>query len=583
MTAHYHRHARYAPPANQGHKTSPRFNAWRFAAMILGVAGGLTLWSGASIAQDGRTEGAGGARKIESDLKFPDVKFMDSAALQDFYTARRNEPYWMRGRNDTRRAEEMKQLIAESWTHGLNPQSYHLDEITALLADPRGENGQRLELLLTDAAMRYARDLGGMRVDVGALGLKTKYWRHPPSAPAIAQNFAQSRDIPALLRAAGPHHQLYKKMQDEMRRLYAEGAQYDHLLPLDFGGGLFRPGQSHRDVPKLRAYMKVTYNPARGPATYYDDTLASAVMDFQYRHSLSPDGIIGPSTLDVINRSAQGKMRQLVANMERLRWIDHTMPGRYMMVNIPSQRLWAVEDGKVVLDMKVIVGLPSRQTKQFVTEVTGVRFNPTWTVPLNLKMADFLPKLIEDPGYLHDKGIQISQDGMSIDPYAIDWATVTRQEMNTLRFTQRPGDHNALGRIRILMPSDYDIYLHDTNHPEYFGNVNRALSSGCVRMADPQAVADFILQGNGNWSRDRMSAIIENGRMTEIMAENRFPVYLLYQSVWLDEEGGLVYGPDIYRQDKMLIDMLARANAYALPRIATMAQTEAPSRLAARE
>lgn len=509
-----------------------------------------------------------------------DVKLMDAQALRSFYEARGNELYWTRSHQDLKRAQDMRALIEQSWTHGLNPEKYHLSQISNLMEDPRGEGRHKLEMLLSDAAMRYARDMSGMRVDAGKMGLRSKYWRQSLTGMEIAQGLSRARDIPVALRNMAPQGELYKKMQAEMVRLSHEEARFDNILPINFGGGLFRPGQSHPDVSKLRAYIGLAYNPLRGPENYYDDSLASAVMDFQYQHNLSPDAIIGPATLTIINRSHKDKMRQLVANLERARWLDDVQPDRYIMVNIPSHRLWAVEKGKIVLDMKVIVGLPTRQTKQFKTEITGVRFNPTWTVPLSLKMADFKPKLIEDPGYLHDKGIQVYQDGRTLDPYAIDWANITHREMNMLRFTQKPGDHNALGRIRILMPSDYDIYLHDTNHPEFFENVNRALSSGCIRMAQPEQVAHFILQDNPDWSDERMKAIIERGRMTEVAAVRPFPVYIIYQSVWLDERGDLVYGPDIYKQDQKLIEELARTRNYALPQAASYAGA-GPSKTAA--
>ncbi|MBU0799401.1 MAG: L,D-transpeptidase family protein, partial [Alphaproteobacteria bacterium] len=376
----------------------------------------------------------------------------------------------------------------------------------------------------------------------------------------------QSKDIPATLRALAPRGELYRKLQAALAEQSMEAAKYDHLLPLKFGGAyMFKPGQSHKDVPKMREFLKVEYNPERGPENYYDDNLASVVMDFQRERNLEPDGIIGPETMRVMNKSHEDTMKQIVANLERLRWLDEERPDRYIMVNIPSQRLWAIENGNVAVEMNVIVGLPSRQTKQFKTEVTGVRFNPTWTVPLSLKMADFKPKLVNNPGYLHEKGIQVYQNGRTLDPYAIDWANVNWKEMNTLRFTQKPGDHNALGKVRILMPSDYDIYLHDTNHPEFFEKTQRALSSGCVRMSDPEAVARFILKHNADWSDEKMKELIDRGKLVEVQSERPFPVYIVYQSIWLDEAGTLVYGPDIYNQDQKLTDLLARAGGYALP------------------
>lgn len=495
-----------------------------------------------------------------------DVRFMDKAAVEAFYEARKNEPYWLKNAGDVKRAREFVALIEESWSHGLNPDRYHRKEIAALIEQPRAETRQKLEMLLTDAAMRYAHDMSGMRVDAGALGLRSKYFRQPMKGVQLAAALAGARDVTAYLKEIAPRSELYVKMQAALAESVAEGAKYDHLLPLNFGGvSMFKPGQSHPQVKKLREYLGLAHDPQFGPENFYDDRLAAAVMNFQRERSLEPDGIIGPATMGVMNRSHKDKINQLVANLERMRWLEQTPPDKYIMVNIPSQRLWAIEKGRVVEEMNVIVGMPSRQTKQFTADATGVRFNPTWTVPLGLKMADFKPKLIRNPGYLHEKAISVSRDGRSIDPHSVDWANVSAREMNQMRFVQRPGNHNALGKIRILMPSDYDIYLHDTNSPEFFERTQRTLSSGCVRMSNPEAVARFILKDNADWSDAKMKELIERGRLVEVQAEKPFPIYIVYQSIWLDDAGKLVFGPDVYGQDKKLGDMLARNNGFAIP------------------
>lgn len=501
------------------------------------------------------------------------IRFMDKAAMQSFYTARKNDSYWLSGWNDTRKAKELLALLDKAWTHGLNQEQYHtkelhkmLDEGTSLSAADK----ERLELLLTDAAMRYAHDMSGMRVNAGDLGLKSKFWRQPLTGMQIAASFAQSNDITAQLKDMAPRSELYRKMQDELLNQAREAKKTDSLLPLGFGGvSVFKPGQSSKDVPKLRQLLEVQYDPSNGPETYYDDNLAGAVMNFQRERNLEPDGIIGPSTLSVLNRSHRQAMEQIVANLERLRWLENDTPDRYIMVNIPSQRLWAIENGRVAAEMDVVVGLPTRQTKQFRTEVTGVRFNPTWTVPLNLKMQDFKPKLVRNPSYLSDTGISLikgsGSDARTIDPHSVDWANVSWKEMNQMRFVQKPGEHNALGQIRVLMPSDYDIYMHDTNHPEFFKKTQRTYSSGCIRLSEPEKVARFILKDNEGWSDAKMQELIDSGKLRDIPTEHPFPVYIVYQSIWLDDQGGLVFGPDVYKQDQKLIEALRRQSAYRLP------------------
>ena len=194
-------------------------------------------------------------------------------------------------------------------------------------------------------------------------------------------------------------------------------------------------------------------------------------------------------------------------------------------------------------------------------KITGVRYNPTWTVPKTIKKEDFLPLLQKDPYALTQKGIDIKgrgEDGnfVSIDPTLVDWSTVNEDGLKQYRMVQGPGPTNPLGTIRILMPNQYNIYLHDTSSPEYFRSSDRNVSSGCVRIKDPKAVADFILKDNSNWDPEFTKRMLTRGKMTDIAAQNKIPVYLLYLTVWINEDGSLTYGPDSYNWDSLLVSVL---------------------------
>ncbi|MCB9991299.1 MAG: L,D-transpeptidase family protein [Rhodospirillales bacterium] len=512
---------------------------------------------------------------FQSGLDAGDVKnglaeigFDSTAALDALYTSRNYHPIWVDGR-DLSQAEEALGVFESSWTHGLNPQQYHVREIRSLIEQPVVDEKAKLELLLSDAAIRYGRDLSGMRFDPARINQKSEYWRTPLTAEQVAQKFEGRGNPVDTLKSLEPNTKLYRALQEELVRLTKEQNVYDHVLPMNFGGDHhFKPGERHKGVAALRTRLSVDGKEGADPSLYDDDT-ASAVMAFQRDHNLKIDGIIGPQTLALLNRGKKEQMEQIVANLERLRWLDQDRPDRYILVNIPQQLLWAIDGGKVAHEMKVVVGQPSRKTMEFKAEVTGVRFNPKWTVPLRLKMEDFLPKLREDPSYLAQKGIEVikgyGDNAVTFDPEAIDWNTVTRRDMNEVRFVQSSGNHNALGRIRVLMPNVYNIYMHDTNHRELFGREQRALSSGCVRLSEPEKIADFILGHNENWSEERRSSLISAGRTVEVMADKPFPVYIIYQSIWQDDQGRLVFGPDVYKRDKALISVLANIDGYSLP------------------
>lgn len=495
-----------------------------------------------------------------------DIKLSDRDAILNHYKSTGDKPLWLgRGRTDEARA--VLGLLEESWTHGLNPEKYHVGEIRALLDEgsPVNERQARLELLLTDAVVRYGRDVSGIRINPAPLGVRASFWQQPFESESILLKILEAKSPVDALRDLEPKGQLYKALRAEMARLNTEKNSYDHLLPMGFGDRLFKPGSTHKDVVALRARLGLAHNPDFGPETFYDDSLAAAVMAFQKTHNLKADGVIGPKTRSLLNRTNRDRMEQIVANLERMRWLDREKPERFILVNIPSQRLWAIDRGKIVHEMPVVVGQPSRQTKIFKAEIKGIRFNPTWTVPPGIKVKDMLPKLQADPYALNQKGIGLYQNGRSVDPASIDWANISRSELMGIRMVQGSGSHNALGHIRVLMPNDYDIYLHDTNHRELFANDERTLSSGCIRLSEPEKIASFVLSRNPDWSEGKMRERIDSGRTSEVSAAEPFPVYIVYQSVWLGEGGELVYGPDVYGQDRKLIDMLAAAKSYYLP------------------
>ncbi len=499
------------------------------------------------------------------------LKLIDAPALRVFYNEGQKGLFWLDQESNHEKARIVLSNLELSWTHGLNPATYHVKDIRRILQNPFMQKAQqaKLDLLLSDAVIRYGQDLTGMRVDPAAIRQKSKFWRQPMGGMEILNKVSASADIQKTLTNLAPRGKLYTTLRRELVKLSKEKSDYDHLLPLAFGAPYFKPGERHASVSALRERMALPYDSEIGPRSFYDDELAASVMKFQKQHGLDPDGIIGPKTLALLNRTRRARMEQVVANLERLRWLEQKRPERYLIVNIPSQILWAIEKGKIAHEMPVVVGRPYRQTRSFKAEITGVRFNPTWTVPLKLKMQDFLPKLRKDPYALTDKGIEFirgyGRNAITLDPGSINWENVSWREMGKIRMVQTPGDHNALGRIRILMQNGYDIYLHDTNHKEFFAREDRTLSSGCVRLSDPANIARFVMARNEGWSDRDMKRLLDEEKTVDVDATESLPVYILYQTVWLDSQGQLVFGPDVYKRDKRLVEVLAGMNGYDIP------------------
>ncbi len=494
-----------------------------------------------------------------------DLKFYDAPGMKAFYESRGYEPVWIKnslfGKQKT---NSILKALENSWTHGLNPNQYHVVEIRQLMDEVKGKDRFQLDLVLSDALVRYGRDMSAMRVNPKAIGQRSRYWRKPLRAIDVLDHVSSQTDVTAAMKSLEPKGQLYKRLQEELNTLYQTTTPQEKESMVHING-IVRPGAHKKSVLSIRNRMGFNADNAPQGAYYYDDQLASAVMAFQKSHGLKPDGIVGRQTVKLMNITREDKINQVLANLERLRWVEQNKPNRYIMVNVPSATLWAVEDEEVKLEMPVVVGRPKRPTNIFSTQVTGIRYNPTWTVPPTIKRDDYLPKLRKDPYYLSDRGIELMEGGQTIDPGQIDWKSKTWGEVNAMRMVQGSGRTNPLGRVRFLMNNPFNIYLHDTTTKSYFKRADRALSSGCIRLEKPIELADFVLNPNDNWSPERRDEILNRGKLKEVYAQKPLPVYILYQTVWLGEHNQIVYGADIYGHDTTLIKALSEIDGVAIP------------------
>ena len=489
--------------------------------------------------------------------------FYDSEKLQAFYEQRGMKPVWIRGVGQFQpRVAAVVGILENSWSHGLNPEHYRITEIRDHLKTLSADNRLTLDLIISDAVIRYSRDLTGMRGQHKSPDQKVTYWREPLDTPKILQMVSDATNPIDTLRALEPSHNLYQALRTELMKLVAQPSDAD-FKPITIKTAL-KPDKSYPHIPAIRARLGLP-PAAKENENMYDEALAVEVMKLQRAYGLETNGTISGRTLAQINMTNEAKIWQILANMERLRWISPGRPDKYVLVNIPSATLWAVEKGDTKLEMPVIIGKTARPTYSFKTEITGVRFNPNWTVPPTIKNEDFLPMLQSDPEALVKRGISIRYQGRDIDPTKVDWSTVTPKHLSQVKMIQNPGDENPLGKVRVIMENPYNIYLHDTNHREMFEKDERALSSGCIRVSQPEKLADFILNKNDKWSWSGMEKMIGSGKMRDVPTKESVPVFITYQTVWLDSEGRLVYGTDVYGQDAKLSEMLKKSGSVHLP------------------
>jgi murein L,D-transpeptidase YcbB/YkuD len=284
----------------------------------------------------------------------------------------------------------------------------------------------------------------------------------------------------------------------------------------------------------------------------YDSVLVASVQRFQARHGLITDGIIGTGVLRALNVTPTAQVRTLLTNMERLRWLPESQPANALIVNIPSFRLLVYDGQREVLAMPVVVGEDATKSVIFTASLTTVVLSPTWTVPTSIVRKEMLPKMRRDPSYLRRNHMEIIGGTASLP---------------TIR--QRPGAHNALGRVKFVFPNGFSIYMHDTPAKGLFAREQRAFSHGCIRLSEPTALAEFLLRGDSTWTPERIAAGMLSERETPIRLAVSRPVWIVYFTAWVDDAGVLQLRDDVYGHDARLAAELFREE---------MTPSELPSR-----
>jgi murein L,D-transpeptidase YcbB/YkuD len=220
---------------------------------------------------------------------------------------------------------------------------------------------------------------------------------------------------------------------------------------------------------------------------------------------------------------------------------------RHLFVNIPYFHLIARENGKPVMDIRVVVGKPGNETPVFSDEMESVVFSPYWNIPDSIKQGETAPAVMRDPDYLERNNIEVLRGSRRVDVSSIDWSDPA--ELRELAVRQRPGANNALGHVKFLFPNDFDVYLHDTPADSLFERRGRAFSHGCVRVEEPEVLAKYILRGYQEWDEPRIIEAMHAGNERHVKLTETIPVHLAYFTAWVDENGGLHFQPDVYGYD----------------------------------
>ena len=282
----------------------------------------------------------------------------------------------------------------------------------------------------------------------------------------------------------------------------------------------------------------------------FSTDLSQAVANFQQRLGLPENGKIDNATLTELNRTVDFRIRQMIINLERLRWLPTEVGNDYLVVNIPEYKLHVFENKKLVWETNIVVGKEANRTSIFKGSISQIVLNPYWNIPNSIIINEILPKLKQDASYLEKNNMELVAGGEVINASKIKWKKYT----TTLPFEirQKPGLDNSLGKMKFLFPNGFNIYLHDTPSKELFNQNKRDFSHGCIRVENPKKLAVYLLRNDKNWKQRKIDEVLKTNNEIKIDLKPKVPVYITYFTSWVDHKGNLNFRNDIYNLDNEL-------------------------------
>ena len=498
--------------------------------------------------------------------------------VQALYQDRKFKPIWTSSWQPKSDIRQLITTLCSSEQDGLRPGDYHLAGLKRAVqqAFPQVEEQSpaalaALDLQLTARFVNYGADLLVGRLAPAAVDSGWFIKARHSSADSLIRVAARGRDFDGMLAILRPKRADYDELVAALanyRKIQQSGG-----WPAIPAGRLDR-GSRGPAIAAVRRHLELSGDlsaPENAPPVY-DAAVAAAVARFQHRHGIAVDSIVRGATLAALDTPVDYWIRQIEINLERYRWLPPDFGSRYILVNIPDYHLNAFDGGKPALDMRVIVGDEyGNATPVFADSMSYLVFHPQWYLPRRIVIDDIIPQAEDNDSYLADHNFEVvSAKGPPkvLDPKSIDWKKVDTTRLG-FRVRQKPGPDNPLGRVKFMFPNQFSVYLHDTPAGWLFNQARRTLSHGCVRVEHPAELADFVLDGQDDWTDSTVRAAMTPAdtlaqaasdtapdQELTVQLERKIPVYILYLTAYV-QNGMLNFRGDPYQKDAQALAHLA--------------------------
>jgi len=469
---------------------------------------------------------------------------------QRLYELRGFRPVWI-AQGQTLRMDSLMRTFESTEAEGFSAEDLGMADLhakwEAIKTSKDVEELIDFDMFFTYSLVRCGSYLSSGRDDPRTIDPNWRYVPRNDNLPQIINDAIEANALEELPAKLSPPHHEYIALK-EMLRKYREIATRGgwSTLPVEL---TLKQGENNLNVAVLRNNLAITgdLKTTVTDSTEFDIELSEAVLRFESRHGLKPDGILDPQVIGIMNVPVDFRIAQIEANLERLRWLPNDLGTRHVLVNIPSYELAVREGDQVPVKMKIIVGTNQHRTPLFSDVMQSVVFSPYWNIPDSIATNETLPRIMKDPNYLRRQNIEVVRVGQTIEvvnPSTINWNDPPRDFQYRLR--QRPGARNSLGLVKFLFPNEFNVYIHDTPADNLFDRVSRNFSHGCIRIEHPAKLAVYLLKDQPEWTPEMIETAMHGEVEKHVALKSPIPVHIVYWTAWVDSAGLLQIRHDVY-------------------------------------
>jgi murein L,D-transpeptidase YcbB/YkuD len=485
---------------------------------------------------------------------------------QRYYKATGYQKAWLDQKKPNKHFKAFVNEVMESYRYGINPDDYNIRDlekaVDSLYRDKKRTDDMlsQLDIRITTSFFLFTTHLLEGRIrTVGAGDFIWKKELPDEDDVNMLAGIHSANDLRQEIDKLHPDDPQYEKLRQALK-FYKDRALADNFKPITIKGSI-KPGEKEHAIVMIRKKLQLTDfkgDPMPIDSLTYDKDLVEAVKHFQKRHGLTPDGVIDQETISVINIPMKHYAEVIALNLERLRWHPRvSTDGDQIIVNVPEYMVRVYRNNKVTLEMKAILGSEFNATPIFNDTLKYIVFSPTWNVPKSILEEEFLPNLQANAEY-YSEDFTFSKNGEEIDPAEEDW---NDDDLNIEQYqaVQKPGNLNALGNVKFVMPNNFNIYLHDTPADRLFKKQERALSHGCIRLEKPVELAKYLLSDNNKWDKHKIQEAMLEEEPQTVHLKKPYPVRIIYRTAWAGDDGLLNFRKDIYGHDERQLSQLRKS------------------------